>query len=410
VGTALRKEPDEIAGRSWISWFVKNAARETTSGQFIPVLDGLRFIAITSVILYHVVSFVTRKSGSDGITDPLALFLSRGDIGVQLFFVISGFIIALPFAKGNFGYGKRPKLSQYYLRRLTRLEPPYILCLLLFFPFVLFTYHVKPSDLLPHLIASLTYLHNFIYGKMSTINSVAWSLEVELQFYLLAPFIALLFRIQARHARRMLLVILIAIFSYMSHVVNGSPRLYLSIVSMAQYFLAGFLLVDVYICDWKENPGKSHACDWLSVAAWIAIYAFHSNGEVGDIFVVVPIFVAYCCAFRGTWNHYLLCRPAIYVVGGMCYTLYLYHSLVIFTVGRLIEKTGVLSLASPWMRIVSTSIIAIPLVLLSGTFLFILIEKPCMKKNWHLVAFDRMRLAVSYLYAAIPTIKNVRSK
>ena len=61
-------------------------------------------------------------------------------------------------------------------------------------------------SLWPNLIASLLYQHNLIYGHGSAINGVAWSLEVEVQFYLLAPLFAAVFSIQSVLARRAVLL------------------------------------------------------------------------------------------------------------------------------------------------------------------------------------------------------------
>jgi peptidoglycan/LPS O-acetylase OafA/YrhL len=80
------------------------------------------------------------------------------------------------------------------LRRLTRLEPPYIIALVIFFianVWVLHAYSFK--SLLPHFFASMAYLHNIIYQSFSWILPVAWSLEVEVQFYVLAPLFFLFF-------------------------------------------------------------------------------------------------------------------------------------------------------------------------------------------------------------------------
>src|SRR5687768_7994733 len=63
-------------------------------------------------------------------------FIMEGGYGVSIFFMISGFILSLPFAKNHFD--KRPdrkpiSLKRYYLRRLVRLEPPYLIALIIFF-------------------------------------------------------------------------------------------------------------------------------------------------------------------------------------------------------------------------------------------------------------------------------------
>ena len=198
--------------RRWITWLVTRASRDTTSGQFIPEIDGLRFIAIFSVILFHLNWFITSKTGRAEGADLLTEFLSHGNIGVQLFFVISGFVIALPFARGHLLNGRRPNLRQYLFRRLTRLEPPYIVNLLFRFAVLPLATAGTYGELFPHLLASMGYLHNVIYGSMSTINFVAWSLEIELQFYLLAPLITSIFMIRSKIGRRLLLIALIIIF------------------------------------------------------------------------------------------------------------------------------------------------------------------------------------------------------
>src|ERR1700690_3142069 len=98
-----------------IYWLKSKASRTTTSGQFIPEIDGLRFIAIFSVILFHLSGYVTVKTGRTEEHDLLADLFSHGNFGVKLFFVISGFVIALPFAKGHLSNDKLPSLKQYFL-------------------------------------------------------------------------------------------------------------------------------------------------------------------------------------------------------------------------------------------------------------------------------------------------------
>ncbi len=103
--------------------------RITSSGTFIPEIDGLRFIAITSVVLYHVVIWLNVKDEklySDASYYPnLYNLFKHGDIGVPLFFVISGFVLGLPFASYHINNGKPVSVKNYFLRRLTRLATLY---------------------------------------------------------------------------------------------------------------------------------------------------------------------------------------------------------------------------------------------------------------------------------------------
>jgi peptidoglycan/LPS O-acetylase OafA/YrhL len=99
---------------------------------------------------------------------------------VELFYGISGFILGVPFASHYLLNAPRVNLKQYFLRRLTRLEPPYFLSLIAWAAMQWAVAHRSLSNMAPHLAASSVYLHNLIFGGFpGSVNSVAWSLEVE---------------------------------------------------------------------------------------------------------------------------------------------------------------------------------------------------------------------------------------
>jgi peptidoglycan/LPS O-acetylase OafA/YrhL len=133
------------------------------------------------------------------------MIAEHGYRGVNLFYVISGFILGVPFAEHRL-LGQPPvSLPRYFLRRLTRLEPPYVLNLLICAALLLAT-GSSIAGLLPHFAASAFYVHNLWYGEQSLINPVAWSLEIEVQFYCLAPLLAVLFSIRSRFWRMAVLL------------------------------------------------------------------------------------------------------------------------------------------------------------------------------------------------------------
>src|SRR5215510_3689298 len=243
-----------VAARSKIEWLAGKLSRVTSTGELIPEIDGLRFIAISAVLFHHLLAMFLSGSGRSAEVRTYAQWFAAADqswlvipaycghFGVNLFFVISGFILALPFAKRAFNGQASPNLKSYYLRRVTRIEPPYLL----------------------NLIASLFYSHGLVYGRESAINGVAWSLEIEIQFYLLTPLLVRMFRLRNGAARRALIVALIVGFGALSQWAiypSGSARLRLTLINFAHYFLTGFLLVDLYLTGRLRSPDKRLSWD-----------------------------------------------------------------------------------------------------------------------------------------------------
>ena len=83
------------------------------------------------------------------------------------------------------------------------------------------------------------------------------------------------------------------------------------------------------------------------------------------------------------------CHPLIYTIGGMCYTIYLYHYQIISAFGRLVIKSEIINHIPVWLSLVLFGLILIPITLMICTLLFVLIEKPCMKREWYLHLFKK---------------------
>src|SRR3984893_18964026 len=99
------------------------------------------------------------------------------------------------------------------------------------------------TGLMPHLFASIFYLNNQIYGVPSSIDFVAWSLEIEVQFYILAPFLAAVFFFSGdKLYRRCTLLLAILFAAIVAYHLASIPRIGLSLIGRLPYFLAGFLL------------------------------------------------------------------------------------------------------------------------------------------------------------------------
>ncbi|HEY3378208.1 MAG TPA: acyltransferase [Armatimonadota bacterium] len=354
--------------------FLHRFSRVTSSGSFIPEIDGLRFFAIATVIIFHInmyLAAMVRHTSPQYYLDPFYAIASQGFIGVQLFFALSGFILALPFASRFLKQEPAPNLKRYFLRRVTRLEPPYIINLLLFFVFLLPTVHRTP--LFPHLLASLGYVHNLVYGKGSLINFVAWSLEVEVQFYLLAPLLTRLFLIRSVGERRLAFLLLIGVGIAFHH-------FSLSLLGQVQYFMVGFFLADVYLTEWQGRPKQHYAWDIYTALAMVGIVAVLQFEWNSLVLVPLLILVAYMGAFRGVWANRIVTHPLLVVIGGMCYTLYLYHEAVINMVSPL--TTRLMLPGHYGFNLLTQSMLLFPPVIIICALLFLFLEKPFMYRDW----------------------------
>ncbi|HYC36916.1 MAG TPA: acyltransferase [Usitatibacter sp.] len=163
----------------------------------IPTLDGMRGIAVAWVLLFH---YTALRSG---MGDPwvqaieastLGNAIARsGYLGVDLFFLLSGFLLALPWLEGNALHAR-----EFYARRLRRIVPAYYVHLaVLFALFVPLLRGIEywRSDFYVvawNGIAHALFLHNtspLTSGSLA-VNGALWTLAVEAQFYLLLPLLA----------------------------------------------------------------------------------------------------------------------------------------------------------------------------------------------------------------------------
>jgi peptidoglycan/LPS O-acetylase OafA/YrhL len=364
---------------------VRSLSRETTSGRFIPEVDGLRFIAIGMVVLFHLNAYLTAKTGfyEHRVSNRDWLFHTAlvGFHGVELFFVISGFILALPFAAHRLTGEPVVGLRKYYLRRLTRLEPPYFITLFLLMFLGLFFAAGSVSDLGPHLAASLFYLHNLIYGAPSTVLGVAWSLEIEVQFYVLVPVLTLLFTIRNTALRRLVIAgLALLVMATHERTLPQDPRLALSIAGYLQFFLMGFLLADVFLLDWRTPTQWPVFWDVVALAGWpLLFFSLQSETLTHWLFPLLAL-VLCCAAFRGRWTRRILSCRWVTAIGGMCYSVYLIHYAVISAVGRFTKVVGE-GLPNPLYFSLQAAIVSLAIIVVGGSY-FLVLEKPCMRRDW----------------------------
>ena len=363
-------------------------ARVTSGGKIIKEIDGLRFIAIFLVVVTHLCERFTRNTSiafRPGPEYDIATFIAnRGFMGVHIFFVVSGFVLGLPFASYCLRGTKKVSLRSYFWRRLTRLEPPYIIVIILLSVALVVMGYYSVHDLLPHFLASLVYLHSIIYGSWSIINPPVWSLEIEVQFYTLAPFLALLFfNIKPTLVRRIVFVSFILVWMALQQylgVMQDFSRL--SLIGHLHLFLAGFILVDIYLTEWKEGIKQYPVYNYLSILAYASATYFWSweHHYINRLIFAVSIFVLVYSVFRSTWVNRLITFPWITAIGGMCYTIYLIHLPLIEFFIRVTKNLAVTHIFT--VNLLIQFALLTPVLLFFSVIYFLVIEKPCMYKDW----------------------------
>lgn len=165
------------------------------SFQYIQSFDSLRGFAAFIVLLLH---------GSYGI-------LKGGWIGVDLFFVLSGYLITSLLQKEFFSFGKI-SLLKFYARRALRLFPVLIICVVLCNLLWSYTALYPGADQLIATSGAVLYFTNLLKGNVLGNMSHLWSLSVEEHFYILWPVTLIFFALKMSFRKRILFLLSLILF------------------------------------------------------------------------------------------------------------------------------------------------------------------------------------------------------
>jgi peptidoglycan/LPS O-acetylase OafA/YrhL len=356
--------------------------RVTSGGRFIPEIDGLRFIAIMSVVTGHIAVYTCVKLGELTRTDLSHSFWTANNFasGVELFFAISGFVIALPFLRSWSANTPTPSLKDYFLRRLTRLEPPFILAMTLILFAHLLGRQVSARELLPHWLATIAYLHGPIYHEKSTISFITWSLELEIQFYIFAPVLFWLGAKLRPFARRALWISLMLGSLCFS---EKYPNLWAYLPAYLSFFLSGVLAADLAIdaSFWRDLP-KSAIWNLIAVGGLLCVFGPTEPlwSLSGRAIVTLGGLLSLLSAFRARSFSTLLSSRWITAIGGMCYSIYLLHETLVYALGKITVHAYVGNQLTANV-LIQFVLLAVPIFVVSALF-FTWIERPCMYKDW----------------------------
>ena len=330
---------------------------ENTSSK-IDVINGLRGLSILGVLYHHSLAYYTppgwRGIEAGGLSLSPIPFLANGWMSVNLFFLLSGFVLYLPYAQGARRLETRSDLAAFYKRRWLRLMPLFYFCLAVSWIFFYHPHPVQPRDWLDLLILGST---GFVFSErlfFPPCNWVLWSLGVEIWFSLVFPLLVVAVK-RIGWWRLLTGVCLLALgVRFWGTWADPNPRLspYLnyikdSLAGRLDDFAVGMLLAFLFLRAGKAvTLGRRYSRVLVMAGFLICVAAsvMWDNIVLGRISWIVKPFTNLVLDAGlglllwgalglppGLWRGLLECRP-LQVVGMMCYSLYVWHMIVIYRV------------------------------------------------------------------------------
>jgi len=314
----------------------------------LSALDGLRGVAILLVMgfhyFYHLESFYYKSTLYPyGETFSNTVIFKYGYLGVELFFIISGFVIAMTLESSK-------SLIDFAIRRFVRIWPALIVSAVLTFfllnwsdaPFALTRRQFWPN-FIPSLTLTPVAMWSGLFPKVDFVTGVYWSLVVEIRFYMIALILYWMFARQ-NFARNLV------IFTVLTYIVRALLRRWLPgyngvydgffVPDYMPWFAAGAVFYELY----KERLSRSAALVMLAISyAMIARISINYTVIGRDPFVscgfaLLFLILFWFLATKPISMRILEIRPLVWI-GECSYSIYLYHYAVGMILISRISKT-----------------------------------------------------------------------
>lgn len=367
----------------------------------IPSLTGVRGIAALWVFLTHFYGFTGRIFGIPSLMK--SSFLFNGFRGVDLFFILSGFILMHVHA-GDFGTISWPALKRFFILRFFRIYPLNTVILLALVPLVLlapsyvaaqraftdphFAYRVHNLSA-AGFVQTLLLAQSWTILKLGEWNIVSWTLSAEVLGYALFPALAWMI-VRESSWRRCIVyavcsLLILTLLLFVSHHANNNPTGTFGSVRMFFCFSAGICL---YRCYQLAPDSLARWATAITCAAvtFIALTLFFPPSPVFDSFGFAALVLGLAYQ-RGPINRLLETRPSLYL-GKISFSFYLSHFLIIDIISWS---------ASHWLMVQGlptkcVALIAIILLCLGvASFLYHWVERPSQRFGHYLNGLSERR-------------------
>lgn len=336
-------------------------------------IDGLRGIAVVAVTLFHYYrGGPFYETLSQLLPKPLDIGLAHGWLGVEIFFVISGFVIAHSLREVQVNFRS---IRHFMICRYLRLAPPYLVSIGLIVGLNYFSNFILADRLAPLFDWQTLIIHSFYLQNLlqtSEISPVFWTLCLEVYFYLV--FICLLGFIQAIHR----FVTLQTINLY------AATFLILSFISLASsvalrdldrhsLFTNGYIFIAGILIYWVMERRIRYGWLWafFSIVTGFALVRPEYLGIAATLIIGLLLWQA----SRSGNLHCWLAERWIQYFGKVSYSLYLLHTVV----GSRVINLGYRVSPDHPLLIAFWFILAFALSLVAAHGLYVLVEKPSIR-------------------------------
>lgn len=354
-------------------------------------IDGLRAIAVLSVVIFH----------------AFPQYMPGGFVGVDIFFVISGFLISTllfkDFERSEFSY------ADFYSRRIKRIFPALVIVLLTTLGLGWFLLLSEEfAQLGRHLFSSVLFVQNInlvresgYFDSSSDLKPLLhlWSLAVEEQFYIIWPVI-LTFAFKVKKSSSIVLYRSILIFLMLSFVINllkiekHPTATFYEIQTRLWELMAGGLLAYLnlyrhhkYFTSQNKNILSICGCGLL-IISFIIIDHQKSFPGFWALLPIVGSFLIIGVGPEALINRFLA-RRFFVAVGLISYPLYLWHW-PLLSIARILSPEVAMNTAGSWK--IKSACLLISILLSIATYLFL--EKPIRKQKFEKPILNKLILSL----------------
>ena len=371
----------------------------TTKPKYRPEIEGLRGIAILAVVFFH----------------SKIKFTSGGYIGVDVFFVLSGFLITLSIK--NSIENNTFSILKFYKKRILRILPASLTVLIIAGAIGLWIlFPEELNELSENIYYFLTFRANSWAKNSINYFGIAveykplihyWTLSIELQFYLIFPLIFNYFFSRQKHSLLRLICFFIFLSSFIyaaTTVGNSSINGYFSTLMRLWEFMFGVNLFLYSGMQYTKSVKLRIQNYFTGIGIFlviISVFIFNPRSDFPGSAALIPCSgTALVLAFgnKKTFFNKCLSTPALSFFGRISFSLYLIHQPV-FAFYRIWQGRGTNPLECFLLIILS---------IILSTILWVTIEKPAQKKNQQFAIVKNFSFSALFIFVLIFSYKGTK--